>query len=81
MAALKRRTRTVIFRLTDEEYEALKAACLESGARTVSDFARSELLRSVGRDQQEVAEKLAEIESGMHRLEELLAGIARPPLK
>lgn len=77
MAALKRRTRAVIFRLTDDEYEALKAACLESGARTVSDFARGELLRSVEREQRKVTERLAQIESGVHRLEELIAGIAR----
>ena len=77
MPPFQRRTRTVIFRLTDDEYQKLKSACLSRGARTVSDFARTELLRSVERERPDVDEKLAEIESGVHRLEQLITGITK----
>jgi hypothetical protein len=76
MAAFKRRTRFIIFRLTEDEYKQLREACLKRGARTVSDFARTELLRSVGGDGEDLTDRLAGIESGMRRLERLLAGIA-----
>ena len=35
------------FRLTAEEYESLRAACLAQGARCLSDFARRAVLESV----------------------------------
>lgn len=77
MPVLKRRTRTVIFRLTEDEYEELKAALASRGARNVSDFARTELLKSVARDRHEVTQKLAQIESGVQRLEILISGIMK----
>ena len=77
MSPFQRRTRTVIFRLTDNEYEQLKSACEKRGARTVSDYARTELLRSIARDRHEVTDTLAEIQSGVHRLEKLITGIAK----
>ncbi len=39
------RTRAVIFRLTEEEYASVKAFAKASGARSLSDFARSAVLR------------------------------------
>ena len=77
MPAFKRRTRIVLFRLTDDEYEALQSACVKRGARTVSDFARKELLRSVAREREEMTEKLADIASGVQRLEKLISTIAK----
>lgn len=44
MAALHSRNRVVIFRLTQEEYNSLKSACVEAGARNLSDYTRKELL-------------------------------------
>ena len=38
---LKKRSRTVSFRLSDEEYQALKNVSSSSGARSVSEFTRS----------------------------------------
>jgi hypothetical protein len=38
---LKKRSRTVSFRLSDEEYQALKYVSTLSGARSVSEFTRS----------------------------------------
>lgn len=48
MAVFKRRNRTVNFRLSDEEFETLRKACLAEGARSLSDFARSVVCRSIG---------------------------------
>jgi DNA-binding transcriptional regulator GbsR (MarR family) len=77
MPTFKRRTRIVLFRLTDDEYEALQSACAKRGARTISDFARKELLRSVAREREEMTEKLSEIACGVERLEKLITGIAK----
>jgi TolA-binding protein len=38
---LKRRSRIVSFRLSDEEYNSLKSVSAMRGARSVSDFTRS----------------------------------------
>src|SRR5262245_20013288 len=46
-AMLKRRTKLVSFRLSDEEYESLQGACVAEGARSISDFARAALQRTV----------------------------------
>ena len=43
----KRRTRLVSFRLSEEEYERLTQACIDDGARSISDFARGALQRTV----------------------------------
>jgi hypothetical protein len=50
MAFSKQRNRVVVFRLTQDEYEDLKGACLERGQRTLSEFARSELLSAIRSD-------------------------------
>ncbi len=48
MAVTKRRDRTVVFRLTQEEYQRLERACVSTGARNLSDYTRGQLLeRSV----------------------------------
>ena|SRR5207247_5036488 len=41
MGVFKPRTRIVSFRLSDEEYEALKTLCLAQGAHSVSEYARA----------------------------------------
>ena len=46
MSVLKRRTKLVSFRLSDEEYEKLQEACVAEGARSISDFARAKLQKS-----------------------------------
>ena len=72
MPVLKRRSRIVIFRLTNNEYEELKAACVDRGARNVSDFARTALLQSFTRPPENLTEKLEQIESGVRRVEEMV---------
>lgn len=49
MSVLKPRNRLVNFRLSEEEFESLKTACQASGARSLSDFARSAVLSSMER--------------------------------
>ncbi len=85
MPVLKRRNRMVIFRLTEEEYENLKAVCTVRGARNLSDFARSELLTSIEREFQaggplggqlsEIDQKLAALESVVERMARLLEDV------
>jgi hypothetical protein len=47
MSVLRPRNRLVNFRLSQDEFERLRSACLESGARSISDFARSAVLVSM----------------------------------
>ena len=47
MAVLKRRTRMVNFRLSEDEYENLRNLCLAAGARSISDFAREAVCRCI----------------------------------
>ncbi len=44
MSVLRHRNRLVNFRLSEDEFERLKASCALQGARSVSDFARSAVL-------------------------------------
>jgi hypothetical protein len=84
MAVLKTRNRLVNFRLTQDELESLKTACLVKGARNVSDFARTAVLESVEsqsepgmRIQSRLATldtRVAEVGLTVHYLTELLKG-------
>ena len=66
MAIAKPRNRLLIFRLTQDEYDALQAASSEKGARSLSDFARTQLFGSLappplGRDISELKVTVARI--------------------
>jgi len=74
-----RRDRTIIFRLTQAEYDRLKLACEEAGARTLSEYTRSELLEACDTDSQgstnlrrfhAIDEKLAELKMMVRRISE-----------
>ena len=45
MAVLTSRSRLVTFRLSADEYKELQNVCIAEGARSISDFARSAVLR------------------------------------
>jgi transposase-like protein len=45
---IKPRSHNIVFRLTEEEFDRLKAASLEVGSRSVSDFVRSQVLAATG---------------------------------
>ena len=68
MAVNKPRNRTLIFRLTQDEYDHLQAA--SSGARSLSDFARERLLRSI--DRPHIDQQLSELKMTVERIAELL---------
>jgi hypothetical protein len=57
VAQSKRRTRTVIFRVTQQEHNFLRTECEGAGVRSLSEYARSELL---GRGRTSPAEALSE---------------------
>ena len=46
MAIQKPRTRLINFRVSEDEYDQLRQASEKSGARSLSDFARSAILHS-----------------------------------
>jgi hypothetical protein len=53
MAIYSPRTRLVNFRLSEEEYQTLKEAAIQQGARSISDFARAAILNSVAHPHKE----------------------------
>ncbi|MBL8210893.1 MAG: hypothetical protein JNK87_09285 [Bryobacterales bacterium] len=67
------RNRIVTFRVSDEELESLFRACTQSGARSISEFARTATLewaRSQGAKRGFLVDDLATV---AHQLEELNA--------
>lgn len=81
MPITKPRNRVVLFRLTQEEYESLQAACSADQARSISDYARARILGQAvashlaasaggnGESLAQVEAQLAEIRSAVERLE------------
>jgi len=47
MAVLKRRTRLISFRVSDDEYQDLLAKTAAQGARSISDFSRAALFEAL----------------------------------
>jgi hypothetical protein len=68
MAVTKPRNRVLIFRLTQDEYEALQIA--SSGARSLSEYARARLLAPPAPSK--IDQQLDEIKSTVARLADLL---------
>jgi hypothetical protein len=64
----KPRTKVVIFRLSQEEYESLHEA--SAGSRSLSEFARAKLLGSLG--SQPVDQQLLELKSSVERIAAML---------
>jgi hypothetical protein len=68
MAVNKPRNRTLLCRLTQDEYACLQAA--SSGARSLSDFARARLLGEVTRPP--IEQQLSELKLTVERIAEML---------
>lgn len=47
MSLVKRRSRLVSFRLSEDEYKGVERACLAEGRRSVADFARMSVLAKI----------------------------------
>lgn len=82
MSVLNPRNRLVNFRLSEDEFERLRAACGQLGARSISDFARSSVLDRIvegsagsGRPQERISElnlKVSTLEGQMSQLMNLM---------
>lgn len=72
MAITKPRNRVLIFRLTQEEYSALQAASSEKGARSLSEFARSQLFGSL--EAPALDQQLGELKVTVARIAQMLEG-------
>ena len=79
MAIIKRRDRFVLFRLSKDEYEALRTLCEERDAASISSFARSEILKALDRgDSSEVSQQLSNLQRSVQRIIRILEGITEP---
>ena len=74
------RNKTVVFRITPDEYDHLKTACSEQGARSLSDYARARVLAAT--DEPALAgigRKLNELELAVQQLADALqSGVEFP---
>jgi hypothetical protein len=72
MSFLKNRDRLVSFRLTPDELESLRVACLLRGARSISEFARGAVLESsAGRMESQMLDRIAVVEQRLNELQSL----------
>ena len=70
MNSVEPRNRVVVFRLSQAEYVALRAACSVRGARNISEFTRSELLAMIQSESlgHMVQKRLVEVERTLGEL-------------
>ena len=73
---LKRRSRIVSFRLSDEEYNALKIISATRGARSVSEFTRSVACNMNEREQVTIEERLRILNDQMEMLDRMIQSLA-----
>jgi hypothetical protein len=59
MSVLRPRARLISFRVSDEEYERVRAVCGAHGARSLSDFVRSAICWIVGNSNRGLLELIA----------------------
>jgi hypothetical protein len=70
LAILKRRSRMISFRLSEDEYASLRSLCETEGARSVSDMARDAVHRLIVKDSRtDVALTLRELQGRMDNLD------------
>jgi hypothetical protein len=77
---VKARTKLISLRMTEEEYEAVRQASANGGARCVSEFARNALLDSAARPKSSVSPEnsVCAVLSGFdHRLARLESELAQ----
>src|SRR5262249_14832878 len=72
-AIMKPRSRIVVFRITEEQHAQLKTACARDGARTLSEFARSSVLRASGAPSlARIEETVNEVKTAVEQLTEMV---------
>lgn len=73
-APIHPKTEPVTFRLTRQEYDQLRVCCSESGARSVSEFARAQLFHSpVEPSARKIEEKVRDLTASVTRLARAIA--------
>jgi hypothetical protein len=73
MRVVKPRSKTVMFRIAQDDYARLLTVVSASGARSFSDFARSQVLRVLGEPSlADVGQRLSELELTIQQLTEAL---------
>lgn len=81
MSVLKPRNRLVNFRLTEEEFDHLRQACGDQGARSLSDFARTAVMRQVeqpGQSFTQLGDVVGQLESRLQQMVNLLEAVGAP---
>ncbi|MBV9303118.1 MAG: hypothetical protein JOY62_19335 [Acidobacteriaceae bacterium] len=67
------------FRLTDDEYQTLQKACVSTGARSISDYARSVLLAMLpdetGRQRPDMSRRIDQLETRVSALSAAIRAI------
>ena len=86
MSVINPRTKLVNFRLSEAEFQNLRAASTQFGARSLSDFARSAVLKSYHTETDadgslhirlsDLDHKVSAIETNMQQIKEYLASAA-----
>lgn len=72
--AEKSKTKAIIFRISEEDYARLESKTQASGVRSLSEFARSKVLRATAEPSlAEVGQKLSELESAVKQLAEMFS--------
>ena len=76
---MQRRDRTLVFRLSQHEYDRLVVAASEAGGRSVSDFIRTAVLATIetGVDHKATPERLRELEQRVRKLETAYVGLLK----
>ncbi len=77
MAVLKPKNRILTLRVSEADYQILQEASLKEGARSLSDYARDSLFRTVPCERKTLDEFSVEIRSLNHSLRDLRALLAQ----
>ena len=80
MVVLKRRSRMVTFRVSSEEYDQLARRCLESGARSIAEFARVAILQNIHSSREPagtLSGDLATVSRALSELDHSLSAVRR----
>ena len=78
MPALKTRSRVVVFRLTEEEFNLLQDACRISGGRNLSDFTRTGILNHL--ENRTKPDPFAAIEDRLNTLQQEIRALSAKAL-
>ncbi len=79
MSVFRPRNRLVNFRLSEDEFDKLRTSCAQHGARSISDFARSSVLRrleespvSTSQAPSQIVAQFSELERRLQQMIQLL---------